>query len=142
MARHLPTQKLSPKQQALRDLDEARALLGAHVQLASEALNPRELLRHSLQKHAWAWGLAACVGGALIWRLASPSRRGKFDRDISGASDRKNSFIALLMQPVLGMARQAALKFGSQFLQTYLTTQFPHHAATSTTAPDASQDHV
>ena len=142
MARNIPTQKLSPKEQALRDLDEARTQLGAHVQLASEALNPRELLRHSLQKHAWAWALAACVGGTLVWKLASPSRRRKFDRDISGASDKKNGFIALLMQPVLGMARQAALKYGSQFLQTYLTTQFSHPAATSTTAPDASQDHV
>jgi hypothetical protein len=142
MARNIPPQKLSPKEQVLRDLDEARALLGAHVQLASEAWNPRELLKHSLHKHAWAWALAVGVGGALIWKLATPSYRGKFDRDISGASDKKNGFIALLMQPVLGMARQAALKYGSQFLQTYLTNQFSQPAATSTAAPDASQDHV
>lgn len=142
MARNIPTQKLSPKEQALRDLEEARALLGVHVHLASEAWSPRELLRQSVQKHAWAWGLAACLGGAMILKLLLPSRRGKFGRDISGASDRKIGFIAMLMQPVFGMARQTALKFGSQFLQSLLSNQFSHHAASADPAPDASQDHV
>jgi hypothetical protein len=128
---------LTPKQQALRDLDEARVLIGAHVQLASEAWNPRTLLRHSVQKHVWAWTAAAGVGGLLLLKLLLPSRPGKFDRDIASASDRKNGFIALLFAPMAGFARQAALKYGSQFLKTYLTQQFSKHVAP---VPPTSED--
>ncbi|GEP46443.1 hypothetical protein [Brevifollis gellanilyticus] len=135
--RQLPL-KLTPKQQALRDLDEARALLGTHVHLASEAWNPKELLRQSVQKHAWAWMAAAGVGGLLLLRTLMPARRGKIDRDISVASGTKIGFMALLMQPVLAMARQAAFKHGSQFLQSYLTNQFSKHAGSPQVTDDPS----
>lgn len=137
MAQRQPSPvRLTPKQQALRDLEEARQLLGTHVHLASEAWNPKELLRQSVQQHTWAWIAAAGVGGLILWRTLMPSRRGKFDRDISGASDRKNGFLALLMQPVLGMARQTALKYCTQFLQSYLTNHFSHSAGTSPVTDD------
>lgn len=142
MAQRQSPVKLTPKQQALRDLDEARVLLGTHVHLASEAWNPRELLRQSVQKHLWAWAAAAGVGGLLLWRTLMPAKRGKFDRDISGASDRKNGFTALLMRPVLGMARQTALKYGTQFLQTYLTNHFSNHAGSPAPVTEAPSAHV
>jgi|JI6StandDraft_1071083.scaffolds.fasta_scaffold04336_7 hypothetical protein len=134
--------KLTPKQQALRDLDEARTLLGTHVHLASEAWNPRELLRQSVQNHLWAWAAAAGVGGLVLWRVLMPAKRGKFDRDISGGSDRKNGFIASLLQPMLGMARVAALKYGTQFLQSYLTNQFSKHAGPTAPVTDEPPAHV
>jgi hypothetical protein len=139
--RHTPV-KLTPKQQALRDLDEARALLGVHVHLASEEWNPRVLLRHSVQNHLWAWVTAAGVGGLLLWRVLMPSPRGKFDRDISGASDTKKGFMALLTLPLLGMVRQVAVKYGTQFLQSYLTNQFSQHAAPKASVPDDHSAHV
>ncbi len=138
MAQRQHPVKLTAKQQALRDLDEARTLLGTHVHLASEAWNPRELLRQSVQKHVWIWVAAAGAGGLLLWRVLMPSRRGKFDRDISHASDKKIGITALLMQPLLAMARQAALKHGSQFLQTYLTNQFSKHAGSPHVTDDPS----
>lgn len=139
--RHQPV-KLTPKQQALRDLDDARVLLGTHVHLASEAWNPRELLRQSVQKHAWTWVVAAGAGGLLLWRLIMPARRGKIDRDISTASGTKIGFMALLLQPVLAMARQAALKHGSQFLQSYLTNHFAKHAGPEPHVTDDPSAHV
>lgn len=122
-----PTLKLTPKQQAVRDLEEARLLLGAHVQLASEAWNPRKLVQESVQNHLWAWLSAAGVGGLILWRILVPSHRTKFGRDISEASAKKSGLIALLMSPMLGMARQAALKYGTSFLQTYLQNHLSRH---------------
>ena len=119
--------KLTPKQLVLQDLDEARSLLGVHVHLASEAWNPKALVQQSLQNHLWAWVSAAGIGGLMLWRLLGPSPRRKFGRDISDASATKSGLIALLMQPMLGMARQAALKYGSSFLQTYLQNHLSRH---------------
>lgn len=127
MAERNSPKKLTPKQLALQDLDEARSLLGVHVQLASEAWNPKALVQQSLQNHLWAWVSAAGIGGLMLWRLIGPSPRRKFGRDISDASATKSGLIALLMQPMLGMARQAAFKYGSSFLQTYLQNHLSRH---------------
>ena len=127
MAKLNTTPKLTPKQQALKDLEQARALLGVHVHLASEAWNPRELMRQSLQKHLWAWVSAAGVGGLLLWRILMPSLQSKIGRDFSGASAKKSGFIALLMTPMLDIARQAALKFGTSFIQSYLQNHLSQH---------------
>jgi hypothetical protein len=142
MAQRHPPVKLTPKQQALRDLDEARAQLGVHIHLASEEWNPRLLLRQSMQKHLWAWAAAAGVGGLLLWRVILPPRSRKNDRDISGASDTKKGFMALLTLPLLGMARQAAMKYGTQFLQSYLTNKFSQHAAPKGNVTADHSDHV
>ena len=45
--------------------------------------------------------------------------------------------MALLFAPMAGLARQAALKYGSQFLQTYLTQQLSKHVAPM---PPTSED--
>lgn len=127
MAQRNTAPKLTPKQLALRDLEEARALLGANVQLASEAWNPKKLVQESVQKHLWAWVSAAGIGGLILWRVLVPSRPDKFGRDISEASAKKSGLIALLMSPMLGMARQAALKYGTSFLQTYLQNHLSRH---------------
>jgi len=127
MAQQNTTSKLTPKQMALKDLEEARSLLGVHVLLASEALNPRKIVRESMQKHLWAWLSAAGVGGFILWRAFTPARQTKFGRDISDASAKKSALITLLMQPMLGMARQAAIKYGSSFLQSYLLNHLSRH---------------
>lgn len=139
--RHSPV-KFTPKQQALRDLDEARVQLGVHIHLATEEWNPRLILRQSMQRHLWAWVTAAGLGGLLLWRVLMPPRPGKFDRDISSASDTKKGFMALLTLPLLGMARQAAMKYGTQFLQSYLTNKFSQRAAPKGSVTADHSDHV
>ena len=129
---------MTAKQLALKDLDEARALLGTHVHLASEAWNPRVLVQQSMQKHLWAWVTAAGIGGVILWRTLLPSPRSKIGRDISDASAKKSGLIALLMQPMLGMARQAALKYGSSFLQSYLQNHLSRHEGSPTQVRDPS----
>jgi hypothetical protein len=44
--------------------------------------------------------------------------------------------------PLLGMVRQAAVKYGTQFLQSYLTNQFSQHAAPKASVPDDHSAHV
>ncbi|MCA1964292.1 MAG: hypothetical protein LDL31_10140 [Prosthecobacter sp.] len=95
-----------------------------------------------MHSHPWLWTAAAAVGGLLMLRLLLPSRQGKFGRDIDDASDRKNGLIALLLAPMAGLARQAALKYGSQFLQTYLTQHFSKQADAASPAPEDPPAHV
>ncbi len=112
---------LTAKEQALKDLDVARALLGNHLHLATEELNPRVILRRSLREHTWVWIAGAGIGGLLLVRSLLPSRAPKFGRDNFDASATKSGLIALILSPMLVMARQAAVKYGTEFLQSYLT---------------------
>jgi hypothetical protein len=132
MAQRNTATKLTPKQQALKDLEEARSLLGVHVHLASAEWSPRELLRQAVQKHLWVWVSASGVGGLFLWQMLMPSRRTKIGRDISDSSAKKSGLIALLMSPMLGMARQTALKYGTSFLQSYLQNHLSRHEGSPT----------
>lgn len=118
---------MTPKQQALQDLDRARTLLGSHLQRASAELNPRAVVERSLRRHPWAWAAAAGLAGLLVVRSLLPARASKFERDNLGASATKGGLIALILSPLLGMARQAALKQASHLFQTYLTQNFSRH---------------
>lgn len=115
---------MTPKQQALRDLDSARAALSSHLHLASEELNPKVIVSRSLRAHPWIWAGAAAIGGLLLVRGLMPSPRPKFERDNVGTSATKSGLIALILAPMLGMVRQTAWKYGSQYLQSYLTQHF------------------
>jgi len=118
---------MTPKQQALKDLDRARSLLSSHLQLATEELNPKVIVSRSLREHPWIWAGAAGIAGLFLVRGLMPGRGGKFERDNFGASATKGGLIALILSPVLGMVRQEAWKYGSRFLQTYLTQHFSQH---------------
>jgi hypothetical protein len=136
MAERISTHPMTPKQLALKNLEESRSLLGEHFQLATEAWNPRTLVQQSMQKHLWAWVSAAGIGGLILWRVLLPAPGRKIGRDILDASAKKSGLIALLMQPMLGMARQAALKYGSSFLQTYLQNHLSRHEGPPTPVRD------
>jgi len=73
-----------------------------------------------MQNHLWAWAAGAGVAGLFLLRALLPARRGKFGRDNFDASAKKGGLIALILTPVLAMARQAALKYGTHLLQTQL----------------------
>lgn len=115
---------MTPKQQAIRDLDQARTLLGGHLHMAGEELNPKVIISRSLKEHPWIWVGAASLAGLLLVKGLLPTRSAKFERDNFGASATKSGLIALIMSPMLGMVRQTAWKYGSQFLQDYLTQHF------------------
>jgi hypothetical protein len=113
-------ERLTPKQQALRDLEDARASLAHHAALAVEDWSPRALLTRSVEKHRALWfGAAAIAGMALlkfIWPVGeSNSRQQNF---LSGA---KNSgLLALVLSPLLSLVRKSVLNYGTQWFETYL----------------------
>lgn len=115
------------KHQAIKDLDLARAQLGSHLHLASEELNPKVIFSRSLREHPWIWAGGAAITGLLLVRGLMPASGSKIERDNLGASATKGGLIALILSPMLGMVRQAAWKYGSQYLQSYLTQHFSQH---------------
>ncbi len=115
------------KHQAIKDLDLARAQLGSHLHLASEELNPKVIISRSLREHPWIWAGGAAITGLLLVRGLMPASGSKIERDNLGASATKGGLIALILSPMLGMVRQAAWKYGSQYLQSYLTQHFSQH---------------
>ncbi|MEN3943871.1 hypothetical protein WJU23_21395 [Prosthecobacter sp. SYSU 5D2] len=118
---------MTPKQKVLNDLALARTQLGAHLQLASEELNPKAVFLRSVRKHPWVWIGAASLSGLFLVRSLMPARAGKFERDNLTASATKSGLIALILSPMLAMAKQTAWKYGSQYLQSYLTEHFSRH---------------
>ncbi|TDU69351.1 hypothetical protein EI77_03004 [Prosthecobacter fusiformis] len=118
---------MTPKQQALKDLDYARIQLSTHLQLAGEEFNPKFILTRSVRSHPFVWIGVAAAGGLLIVRFLMPPKHAKIERDNLTASATKSGLIALILTPVIAMARQTAWKYGSQFLQSYLTQHFSRH---------------
>ena len=118
---------MTAKQQALLDLARARKDLGDHLHLASQELNPRAIFMDSVRKHPWIWLGAASFAGLLAVRAVLPARGGKIERDNLTTSAKKSGLIALILTPMIAMARQSAWKYGSQYLQSYLTQHFSRH---------------
>jgi hypothetical protein len=118
---------MTQKNKIIQDLALARAELGAHLQSASEELNPKAVITRSVSQHPWIWIGAASVSGLLLVRIIMPARRGKIERDNSTASATKSGLIALILSSVLAMVKQNAWKYGSRYLQTYLTEHFSRH---------------
>ena len=114
-------ERLTPKQQALRDLEDARASLAHHAALAVEDWSPRALLTRSVEKHRALWfGAAAIAGMALlkfIWPVgvSNPKQQHPF---LSGA--KSSGLFALLLSPLIALARKSALNYGTQWFETYL----------------------
>ena len=113
-------ERLTPKQQALRDLEDARASLAHHAALAVEEWSPRALLTRSVEKHRVLWfGAAAVAGMALlkfIWPVGDSNPRKHPILD--GA--KTSGLFALLLSPLLALARKSALNYGTQWFETYL----------------------
>lgn len=118
---------MTQKQQILKDLETARSQLSGHLHRAGEELNPKTLVQNSVRQHPWAWAGAAAVAGLLLVRGLMPRKVVKIERDNLGTSATKGGLIALILTPLIGIARQAALKYGTQYLQSYLTQNFSRH---------------
>lgn len=113
-------ERLTPKQQALRDLEDARASLAHHASLAAEDWSPKALLTRSVEKHRALWVGGAVVAGLAVIRLILPSgaQGDRQDNFFSGA--RSRGVFALLLGPLIAFARRSVLNYGSQWFETYL----------------------
>lgn len=124
-------ERLTPKQQALRDLENARASLAHHASLAVEEWSPRAILTRSVEKHRGLWIGAAAVAGLVVLKSLWPSQGGNDKHEGAFTSAKRSGLFALLLSPVLGLARKSIMNYGSQWVETYLRQKV------SPNAPDA-----
>jgi threonine/homoserine/homoserine lactone efflux protein len=117
-----PKAPLTPKQQALHDLALARSALGPQWQQATAFLRPAALIQSSVQKHRVAWAAGALVTGFVAVRLLLPSSRRKNERDSRPKSDKKSGLIALIANPLFGLASKAALSFVTTQVQNLIAS--------------------
>lgn len=115
-----PQDQLTPKQQALHDLEVARTALARHATLAVKEWSPRAVISHSIERHRMAWLGGAALAGLAAVRLLFFSGRSNSRRDNPGASATNRGLLALLLTPLLAYGRKAALNYGAQLFQSYL----------------------
>ncbi|MCB1275770.1 hypothetical protein [Prosthecobacter sp.] len=111
---------MTPKQQALRDLEDARASLAHHASLAVDEWSPRALITRSVEKHRTLWIAAAAIVGAALLKFIWPSGEPHPKHGIFGAGSKKRGLFALLLSPLLALARKSVLDHGTQLFETYL----------------------
>ncbi|MHB1081020.1 MAG: hypothetical protein ACYC67_16615 [Prosthecobacter sp.] len=113
-------EQLTPKQQALRDLEDARASLAHHAAHAVEEWSPRAVITRSVEKHRALWIGAAAVAGLAVLKAVWPSRGSAHHHEGSLSGAQRSGLFALLLSPLLGLARKSLMNYGTQLFQTYL----------------------
>ncbi|MBB5031508.1 hypothetical protein [Prosthecobacter vanneervenii] len=118
-------EQLTPKQQVLRDLEDARASLAHHASLAAEEWSPKALLTRSVEKHRALWIGGAVIAGMALIKLVMPSASGRAggrsENFLSGAKG--SGLMALLLGPAIAFARRSVLNYGTQWFETYLRSK-------------------
>lgn len=109
-------EQLTPKQQALRDLEGARASLAHHAAHAVEEWSPRAVITRSVEKHRALWIGAAAVAGLAALKAVWPSRGPSRYPEASLSGAQRSGLFALL----LGLARKSLMNYGTQLFETYL----------------------
>jgi hypothetical protein len=113
-------ERLTPKQQALRDLEDARASLAHHASHAVEEWSPRAILTRSVEKHRAIWIGGAALAGLALLKIIWPSSGSSHKHDSFLAGAKSRGLFALLLSPLLAFARKSALNYGTQLFETYL----------------------
>jgi len=113
-------EKLTPKQQALRDLEEARASLDWHATHAVEEWHPRTLLARSMEKNRLLWIGGAALAGLALVRFLRFSGSTNYKRDNLGATAKNHGWFALLLAPLFALGRKAVMNHAAQMFESYL----------------------
>ncbi|MDI1313213.1 hypothetical protein [Prosthecobacter sp.] len=113
-------EQLTPKQQALYDLEYARASLAHHAVHAAEEWSPKAIITRSVEKHRGLWIGAAAIAGLVVLKAVWPSRRSRFQPEPSLSGAQRSGLFALMLSPLLGLARKSLMSYGSQMVQSYL----------------------
>ncbi len=108
--------EMTPKEQALRDLEDARVSLALHATLAVEEWSPRAMIARSIVKHRALWIGGAALAGLGLMKFMWPNNQ--HDNLIVTAKNR--GLLALLLSPLLTLGRKSILNYGAQWFETYL----------------------
>jgi len=118
-------ERLSPKQTALRDLELARGALARNTMLVAEEYSPRALVARSIERHRAAWIAGAACAGLLAMKFLLPGRREDNARDFPVPEVKNRGLLGLLGVPLMAFGRKAVMNYGTQFLQSWLSSQKP-----------------
>ena len=121
-------QRLTPKQQALRDLELARHELARETGLVAEDWSPRAFMARSLERHRIFWIAGGVVAGLAAIKLLLPYRSSPvLDEDDDLELERpqpsrglSSGLLGLLAGPLISMGRKAVTNYGMQFVQNWL----------------------
>jgi hypothetical protein len=120
-------QRLTPKQQAMRDLELARAELAQQSGLVADEWSPRAVMARSFERYRVAWIAGGVVAGLAVLKLVLPSSSRAVEDDYEDADERpvepvlrSAGLISRLTLPLVMMGRKAVLNYGMQFVQSWL----------------------
>ncbi|MCF7784902.1 MAG: hypothetical protein K9N47_02210 [Prosthecobacter sp.] len=130
---HPQQERLTPKQQALRDLEEARGSLAHHASHAAEEWSPKAIITRSVEKHRALWIGATAVAGLAVLKAVWPSRRAALHHEGTLTGAQRSGLFALLLSPLLGLARKSLMNYGTQLFETYLRQKISPNAPDSET---------
>jgi len=124
-------EQLNAKQQAVLDLEAARASMAQHGLLVVEEWSPRALLGRSFEKHRVWWLSGALVAGLLIIRgfRSSPPNYNGPDKVITTAKNRR--LFAFILGPALALGRRKLVDHGTRLLESYFSHKFSPNASAS-----------
>lgn len=126
-------EQLTPKQQVLRDLEEARAALARHAVLAAEEWSPRAMIARSMVKHRALWVGGAALAGLALMKFLRSGAESHNGRDNFFTAAKNRGLLALLLSPLLALGRKALLSHGAEWLESFL------HQKISPNAPPSNQ---
>ncbi len=124
-------ERLTPKQQALRDLEEARFSLDWHAAHAVEEWSPRALLARSMQKNRLLWIGGAALGGLALMQLLRFSVSANNRRDNLNAPAKNLGWLALLLGPLVTLGRKTIMNHAAQLFESYLHQKVSPNATTT-----------
>lgn len=122
---------MTPKQQALHDLEEARGSLAYHASHAAEEWSPKAIITRSVHKHRALWIGGAAVAGLVLIKAILPSRGSSRHHEASLSGAQRSGLFALLLSPLIGLARKSLMSYGTQMVQSYLHQKISPNASES-----------
>lgn len=119
---------LTPKQQALRDLEIARADLARSTVLLTDEWSPKAVISRSLEKYRGLWIGGAAVAGLAAMKWLLPSAADEKNTRRGGDESRSGGLAGLLKLPLLFFGKKAVMNYGLNLVQSVLQRRAPESA--------------
>lgn len=115
---------MTAKQQAIADLEAARAALAHHGHLAAEEWSPRAVVARSFEKHRIWWISGAVVAGMIAIRALRPAVSPHNGRDNPSAAAKNRAFLSFLLGPIIALGRRRVLDQATRIFESYFHQHF------------------
>ena len=128
---HRQQEQVTAKQQALADLEAARASLAHHGHLAAEEWSPRAVIGRTFEKHRIWWLSGAVVAGIIAIRALRPAVSPHNGRDNPISTAKNRAFLSFLMGPLIALGRRRVLDQATRIFESYFHQHFSPNTSAS-----------